>query len=81
MHTVISNCNLLQKHVTQALKDGFYPIILGGDNCQTVGSAGALKRVSPDTKTLWVDSMIDINLQSKKEFNVLEMQTGMPFKS
>ena len=81
MHTVISNCNLLQRHVAQALKDGYYPIILGGDNCQTLGSAGALKRVSPDTKTLWIDSMIDINLEGKKEFNVLEMQTGMSFKN
>ena len=81
MHTVISNCNLLKRHVAQALKDGFYPVILGGDNCQTLGSAGALKQVSPDTKTLWIDSMIDINLEAKKEFNVLEMQTGMSFKS
>lgn len=81
MHTVINNCNELKRHVGKALQDGYYPIILGGDNCQTLGSAGALKRVSPETKTLWIDSMIDINLEGRKGFNVLEMQTGMSLKN
>ena len=81
LNTVIKNCNLLKRHVAKALKDGYYPIILGGDNCQTLGSANALKSVSPGTKTLWLDSMIDINLEGRKGFNVLEMQTGMSFQN
>ena len=81
MNTVINNCTLLQRHVERALDDGYYPIILGGDNCQTLGSASALKRVSPETKTLWLDSMIDLNLEGRKQFNVLELQTGMTLKN
>lgn len=67
----------------QALRDGYYPIILGGDNCQTVGSAKALKMFSPNTKTLWIDSVIDINLDGKshQDFCALELQTGISFKN
>lgn len=66
----------------RALKDDYYPIILGGDNCQTLGSAQAHKTVAPGTKTLWVDSMIDINQDetSSPEFSALEVQTGIQFK-
>ena len=39
---VIKNCKLLQMHVVRALEDDYYPIVLGGDDCQTIGSVKAL---------------------------------------
>ena len=75
---IVHNCELLAKHVRKALKEGYYPVILGGDNCQTLGSAKAYKSIAPGTKTLWIDSMIDIDVESKKspDFRALEVQTG-----
>ena len=33
MQVAIENCKLLERHVSRAIKDGYFPIVLGGDNC------------------------------------------------
>ena len=47
---IVHNCELLSKHVRKALTEGYFPVILGGDNCQPLGSAKAYKSIAPGTK-------------------------------
>lgn len=43
------------------MKDGFYPIVLGGDHSQAIGSIAGMKKMYPDGKLIWVDAHIDAN--------------------
>ena len=58
---VMASSEQLKKQTAQALKDGYYPIVLGGDHSQAIGSIAGLKSVHPDAKLLWVDAHIDAN--------------------
>lgn len=58
---VISSSMNLRKQTLQALKDGYYPIVLGGDHSQAIGSIAGMKRFQPDTKIIWIDAHIDAN--------------------
>jgi arginase len=46
------------------LKEGFYPIVLGGDHSQAIGSISGMKKFQPNTKILWMDAHIDANTPS-----------------
>lgn len=37
--------------------------------------------LTPGTKTLWIDSYIDLNLNGQREFSALAFQTGISFKN
>lgn len=50
----------MQRHTFQAFKDGFYPIVVGGDNSQALGAYRAMKRFRPAAKVVVLDSNIDI---------------------
>lgn len=41
--------------------DGFFPVVLGGDHSQAIGSISGLKKALPDTKIIWMDAHIDAN--------------------
>ena len=43
------------------MKDGFYPIVVGGDHSQAIGSISGMKDFSPDGKVIWIDAHIDAN--------------------
>ena len=58
---VISSSMNLRNQTTKALKDGYFPIVLGGDHSQAIGSIAGMKRFMPDTKIIWVDAHIDAN--------------------
>jgi arginase len=51
----------LKRQVHQALKDGYYPIVLGGDHSQAIGSIAGMKRMFPNGKVIWIDAHIDAN--------------------
>ena len=51
----------LQEQTAKALEEGFYPIVLGGDHSQAIGSISGMKRVYPDAKIVWIDAHIDAN--------------------
>jgi arginase len=51
----------LRNQTTKALKEGYFPIVLGGDHSQAIGSIAGMKRFMPDTKIIWVDAHIDAN--------------------
>jgi len=58
---VIKSSQQLRNQTFKALKDGYYPIVLGGDHSQAIGSIAGMKRLYPDAKLIWVDAHIDAN--------------------
>jgi arginase len=58
---VISSSINLRNQTIKALKEGYFPIVLGGDHSQAIGSIAGMKRFMPDTKIIWVDAHIDAN--------------------
>lgn len=42
------------------MKKGDFPIVLGGDHSQGIGSVHGLKQVYPKAKVLWIDAHLDI---------------------
>jgi len=66
----------LRRHTYQALKDGYYPIVVGGDNDQVLGAMLGMKRFQPGAKALILDDMIDLNTYDKSKFSALEHVTG-----
>lgn len=65
----------LRNQTYQALKDGYYPIVLGGDHSQAIGSIAGLKKAYPDAKLLWMDAHIDANTPSSSPSQNMH---GMP---
>jgi len=61
LHNVMKSSMALRNQTYQALKDGYYPIVLGGDHSQAIGSIAGLKKMYPDAKLLWMDAHIDAN--------------------
>lgn len=51
----------LRNQTYKALKDGYYPIVLGGDHSQAIGSLAGYKKMFPQGKVLWLDAHIDAN--------------------
>lgn len=58
---VMRSSMVLRNQTYQALKQGYYPIILGGDHSQAIGSIAGLKKMYPEAKLLWLDAHIDAN--------------------
>jgi arginase len=54
----------LRHQTHQALKDGFYPIVLGGDQSQAIGSIAGMKSFMPDAKLIWIDADPDAKIPS-----------------
>lgn len=53
---VIKNARSLKQQTNQALKDGYYPIVIGGDKTQIIGSVSGMKMNNPNTKLIWINS-------------------------
>jgi arginase len=64
IHNVIKSSQQLRNQTFKALKEGYYPIVLGGDHSQAIGSIAGMKRLFPDAKLIWVDAHIDANTPS-----------------
>jgi arginase family enzyme len=78
MHRTIVDNNLqLRKHTYQAFKDGYFPIVVGGDNTQILGSILGMKKFRPSAKAVILDSNIDINMYCEGTFSALEYLTGI----
>jgi len=58
---VIKSADALSRMTYKALRQGFYPIVLGGDHSQAIGSIHGMKTAIPDAKLLWMDAHIDAN--------------------
>jgi len=45
------------------LKDGYYPIVVGGDQSQAIGSVSGMKSFMPDAKLISIDSQVGAKSQ------------------
>jgi len=61
IQNVIASSTQLRNQTYKALKEGYYPIVLGGDHSQAIGSIAGMKKMFPDGKLIWVDAHIDAN--------------------
>lgn len=61
VENVLRSSMALRNQTYRALKDGYYPIVLGGDHSQAIGSIAGLKKMYPQAKLLWLDAHIDAN--------------------
>jgi arginase family enzyme len=62
MSIIRKNSSMLRSATLDAIKDGYYPIVLGGDNTQTLGCFQALKAHKEHAKVLYFDSRVDIKI-------------------
>lgn len=53
---MLQNARSLRQQTHQALKDGYYPIVIGGDKTQAIGSVSGMKMHKPSTKLIWINS-------------------------
>ena len=58
---VMASSEALRNQTYNAIKDGFFPVVLGGDHSQAIGSVAGMKKMFPEGKILWVDAHIDAN--------------------
>jgi len=58
---VIASSEILRNQTYKALQEGYFPIVLGGDHSQAIGSISGMKKMYPDGKLIWIDAHIDAN--------------------
>lgn len=61
----------------QALKDGYFPIVVGGSNCQSLGAISAMKKYKPASKVVMFDASIDLLMEDNEKFCPLQYLTGL----
>lgn len=62
------------------MKDGYYPLVLGGDSGASLGSVQAMKKYAPKTKALWLNSTIEIPMNEATKVgdaSSLQLLTGI----
>lgn len=52
---------LIADVVEEKLKDGLFPVVLGGDHSIGIGSLTGVLRAHPDIGVIWVDAHADLN--------------------
>lgn len=72
---VSSGTQKLASVVTDALLQGRFPLILGGDHSVAIGSLAGILQAHPNTGVLWIDAHADINTPFISESGNLH---GMP---
>ena len=58
---VVRACTLLSERVAKAAADGTFPLVLGGDQSTSVGTAAGLPGKGSDRGLVWVDAHGDFN--------------------
>ena len=76
LQTILQNNLLLKKHTYQAFKEGCFPLIVGGDNSQTLGAVLGMKKFRPAAKTIILDAKIDLDMQNDGQYSSLEQLVG-----
>lgn len=61
IRNVMESSRMLKMATQKALRDGYFPVVLGGDHSMAIGSVAGLKSVYPDSKIIWMDAHIDAN--------------------
>jgi arginase len=69
---------MLANLVEQKIKEGRFPLVLGGDHSIALGSVAGILRVRPQTGIIWVDAHADLNTPTTSESgNMHGMPVGM----
>ena len=68
-------CRSLAEVVERKIREGRFPLILGGDHSIGIGSLAGILNARPDTGILWVDAHADLNTPETSESGNLH---GMP---
>jgi arginase len=60
---VISMCDKVSKSVADAMKSGFFPVILSGDHSNAAGTIAGIKIAKPQSKlaVVWIDAHSDLH--------------------
>lgn len=58
---VFYSAEQLNRQTARALSEGYYPIVVGGDHSQAIGSISGMKKVYKDASIIWIDAHIDAN--------------------
>jgi len=60
-HLIAQGVRNIAASVEGCVKQGHFPLLLGGDHTVALGSISGLLSVRPNTRVLWVDAHADIN--------------------
>ena len=52
---------ILADKVEEKIREGYFPLILGGDHSIGIGSLTGILRARPNTGIIWVDAHADLN--------------------
>lgn len=58
---IVAVCHELGRRVTDVVRAGRFPIVLGGDHSLSVGTVSGVRRVHPNTGVIWLDAHGDFN--------------------
>lgn len=61
IHNVEASSEQLKLQTYKALQEGYFPIVLGGDHSQAIGSIMGFKSMHPHGKIVWIDAHVDAN--------------------
>jgi arginase len=64
IENVIQSSLNLKNATVRAIKEGYFPVVLGGDHSQAMGSLAGYKKMFPDGRIIWIDAHIDANTPS-----------------
>ena len=77
-HQVGAGTHKLAVAVEDTLRQGQFPLILGGDHSVGIGSLAGILRVRPETGVLWIDAHADLHTPATSESgNMHGMPVGM----
>lgn len=68
-------CEMIANAVSNEVKKGHFPLILGGDHSIGAGSLAGILKARPNTGVIWVDAHADINTPESSESKNMH---GMP---
>lgn len=69
---------LLADVVETKIKEGYFPLILGGDHSIGIGSLAGILRARPETGFLWIDAHADLNTpENSGSGNLHGMSVGL----
>lgn len=60
---VICACRKVRDFVSEALKDGYFPLIIGGDHSIAMGTTAALSKHYKKIGVIWIDAHGDFNTE------------------
>lgn len=61
LHDVVKQCEMLAERVAVAVRQGLFPLVLGGDQSTSIGTLAGLAHSNPLRGVIWLDAHGDFN--------------------